>query len=1847
MAALLSMASAPAWSVSFSPRYDHTATLLANRDILICGGVENSAGTTFIKSCQISLEDKDNYNNTVADMNVERASHTATLLPDGRVLVAGGRNLGGILSSAEIYNPVTNSWSALIGMSGAVARMNHTATLLETGKVLICGGHNTTALSSCDLFDPSTNGFTATLNPMWAARSAHTATLLRDGRVMLTGGYNPSSTPPYLVTTEVFNPATETFTSAKPLIVARSHHSATLLGNGKVLIAGGINDKNTNNNQGVLDTTETYDPIADNMTPSATLLARVRSHTATLQTDGSPRLIGGLGNITTSYQTNYSALLAAGSFVTGTFAPSNKLSTMNIANIGTPPILNIPLDLSLNAPVNGVIQNGDVYFSCPTIRLPEAEIYFTPGNSASTTGLRVGLNGAAVTNGEILQDTVAVNLQGLYFNIDATLSPDAMTTTGGAAVITGGSLSQSNPRRDLGYASTFMGNMIIRGFSTRFINATISSGIYTVADARLNLASSYTITLGLAYFEIPNTTTIVSDGLGGARTQAFSVIISSVQEGVIEYDGDGSNSFNAGNNSLFINQQLTNVNGRMRFVTNRIDLYGATFQSDVATIVVRSMMFSDVEKYAPNANSWSFDDTAGSARYNHTAVLTADGDIRVHGGRVCNPTFLNINCDTQPPTGESTLIPRLPAWSQLSGGSNMVNGQRANHTATLLPDGRILVAGGSNGPNILGTAELFDPQSNTFSSVGEMRSVRDLHTATLLPNGRVLVAGGFSTNALSTGAVNRAEIYYPDARLWLPTEMMVSSRSNHTATLLADGSVLVVGGKAAGNYLNSVEIFFSTSLIWRGTTSLPENRALHSATLLKDGRVLVVGGLNAGGILGTYTLFNPATGIWSASSLLPSSIRTHSHSATLLQDGRVLIAGGNDEYGELNLSLIYDPAGNSWTQTTDASLGGNALSSARFAHTTTLLPNGLVVVAGGAQAGGSLVLSQVETFNVGGSTWTSAGKMVSRRSFHTTTLAKNGYLYSIGGYDSVNYLSSVERTYMGLPIDVNTTGAPPSPRQPEIKGVDRAVFDRNELLTSTGLNFHGITEAAGGGSGPMNSSHQSPRLALQSIGGGEGGSSFLLDLSTRQVSPVSWTLSNTSITVSLPSVAGELPYGWYHLRVGANAQYSDSVLVQAGPAKPLLPVTNLSGAAQSTTTMLWTWTQALGSFDGYNVYSATTGVFITTLPVTSVSLLQTDLFPNASAQIWVAPFKLTGDGPLAVSTTFFTLANPVTNLVISDVKSASLQLNWSANSNRNGTVYEISQSTDNFITISTPVPASHNLQTTFYLVTPLADNSTFYFRVRAFNGASIPAAFSAIVSTRTRSTVFGLQATPLNTTSIQWGWLDPGGVVNYRVYSATSGALLDTLAPTSPSFTQTGISTNAAASIQVSVITGAGEGPLSDSVTAYTMAAVPLPGAPPLINVTTGSFRVSWFSNNNPPGTTYMAEISSTDFVISKTTNITTNLQAGFGDLLDPAEIWKIRVKAFNADNTPSSALVIGSTPTLPRTPVNLNVTGTTPSSIQVSWDNDGNASSATYQVTYSSRGFANGYNGVAAVPFSLGFNGSAATITGLLSSTTYEIRVAARNSVGNNGAGFSNTVSTRTSNGGAVLGSLAGVLSAGLNNVITGSLGSDPPRTILLQSPVGAFPSNVTLTISSFNVAGNTLCSNPFSSSIGLTVTTDPPLQPNKSVYLTFSYAAAEIGALPTDRLVLARHEPTAGKCVPLPTTVDTTAKTITASLNHFSNFQVVAVSPAAAVGLARIFPNPWYAGRVGQVTFHQLPAFARVRIFTLKGELVTELSANASGLVAWDGVNRGGRRVASGVYLAVFEDRGAKKILKLAVIQ
>jgi len=229
-------------------RYEHTATMLPDGTVLIAGGVD---GDTVLATAEIYSPATGQFAYTTGSLNDARFSATATLLPNGMVLIAGGADATGALSSAELYAPATGMFTPTT-YSLNVARSGATATLLDTGNVLIANGYNylaTGPLTTAELYDPVTGMFTMT-GSLASSAWLGTATLLGDGNVMVAGSSQNSAYA------EVFNPATGIFALSGPLITARDLQSATLLPNGQVLLAGG----HSNVGNSVLAAAELYEP---------------------------------------------------------------------------------------------------------------------------------------------------------------------------------------------------------------------------------------------------------------------------------------------------------------------------------------------------------------------------------------------------------------------------------------------------------------------------------------------------------------------------------------------------------------------------------------------------------------------------------------------------------------------------------------------------------------------------------------------------------------------------------------------------------------------------------------------------------------------------------------------------------------------------------------------------------------------------------------------------------------------------------------------------------------------------------------------------------------------------------------------------------------------------------------------------------------------------------------------------------------------------------------------------------------------------------------------------------------------------------------------------------------------------------------------------------------------------------------------------------------------------------------------------------------------------------------------------------------------------------------------------
>ena len=317
---------------------------------------------------------------------------------------------------------------------------------------------------------------------------------------------------------------------------------------------------------------------------------------------------------------------------------------------------------------------------------------------------------------------------------------------------------------------------------------------------------------------------------------------------------------------------------------------------------------------------------------------------------------------------------------------------RSAHTATLLPTGRVLIAGGmSRSGHSVSSAEVYDPSTRSFSPASSMDQARAGHTATLLPDGSVLLLGGSNGDYVAS-----AERYDPTTGRFTPAGRLLEGRSGHTATLLSNGRVLVAGGVGDGwTFLASAELYDPATGTSTPTASMGAARESHTATLLQGGGVLMTGGHRGRRaqmqVFSSAELYDPERGTFVPTGSM--NVVRHKHEATRLQDGRVLITGGSDRrdwQGRYSSAEVYDPNAQRFVMT-----GSMHAVRHKIQASGVLLHDGKVLIAGGAE--------QAETYDpASGAFRRVPGRIGEELSFSTATLLANGDALIAGGYDVEN-----------------------------------------------------------------------------------------------------------------------------------------------------------------------------------------------------------------------------------------------------------------------------------------------------------------------------------------------------------------------------------------------------------------------------------------------------------------------------------------------------------------------------------------------------------------------------------------------------------------------------------------------------------------------------------------------------------------------------------------------------------------------------------------------------------------------------------------------------------------------------
>jgi hypothetical protein len=321
-----------------------------------------------------------------------------------------------------------------------------------------------------------------------------------------------------------------------------------------------------------------------------------------------------------------------------------------------------------------------------------------------------------------------------------------------------------------------------------------------------------------------------------------------------------------------------------------------------------------------------------SPRSSHTATLLPNGKVLVAGGMVENGVFLDSADLFDPASGRFTLLPAMST-------------RRTGHSATLLRSGKVLLAGGLQGREyrdgrwrgiIAAGADLFDPATNTFTSAGAMQHARYGHEAFLLPDGKVLIVGG--VGALETEVIAEDELYDPSTGKFVPAGTASEMPAGGVAIMLPDGTILVTGGGTTRGMVSAAAAVFDP----RTSRSTPVGsmrvaRYKHAATLLDDGRVLITGGSNErdwNGLIQEAEVYDPSTRSFSGVAPMAAARFKHWRATALLKDGRVVIAGGADRVE------VFDPKSASFQ------LAGT-LGAPIFFASAVRLADGKVLVSGG------------------------------------------------------------------------------------------------------------------------------------------------------------------------------------------------------------------------------------------------------------------------------------------------------------------------------------------------------------------------------------------------------------------------------------------------------------------------------------------------------------------------------------------------------------------------------------------------------------------------------------------------------------------------------------------------------------------------------------------------------------------------------------------------------------------------------------------------------------------------------------------------------------------------------------
>jgi len=685
---------------------------------------------------------------------IPRMDFISQKLPNGRILVAGGLPLNGAtsdlppLATAEVYDPATRTWAFTGSMNQG--RRGHVSVSLPDGRVMVIGGGSDayfysasySPISTCEVYDPST-GVWSPAAPMAHARFHPTATLLRNGTVLVVGGEDY-----WNADAECYDPATDRWTVVASLQFGRQHHSATLLADGRVLVAGGTY-------QGLQTAScELYDPATDTWSLSAQLARARLTHVAALLPNGRVLVAGGQTS-----ESSYSTMDSCECFdpVTGTWSPTGSL----LANDPYPRLAGLA-DGSVVMMGERVLERYDPARGEWTLIGHLSDDRSMGSLAVLGDGNLMAMGGAGMASAAEFCDPATGILQRAGSMRANRWNSPAFPLGNGKILLTGGSGALPDGT----------------SLDCELYDPTADAWEPTGAMAQRRLDFSGVV--------LPDGTVLAAGGFGPYSFSSAGPLISAER-----FDPATGSWRDAGEMTIWREggQGVLLHDGRMMVAGNEVVPYGVI----VPGWTDNSPSFGDI--YNPTQNSWSATKAMAHRRSSHQTVLLPNGKVLVIGGRASN------NGVAYEQSSAEIYDPVVDGWSP----TGSMAQARCAFTATVLANGKVLVVGGATFSiptwTVFATAELYDPATGLWTPTGAMAQARNSHTAILLPDGRVLVAGGWTfSNNFWSDPFDSAEIYDPTTGRWSPAGSMPVPMLAPALTPLGNGTWLLPGGGTLTNF---------------------------------------------------------------------------------------------------------------------------------------------------------------------------------------------------------------------------------------------------------------------------------------------------------------------------------------------------------------------------------------------------------------------------------------------------------------------------------------------------------------------------------------------------------------------------------------------------------------------------------------------------------------------------------------------------------------------------------------------------------------------------------------------------------------------------------------------------------------------------------------------------------------------------------------------------------------------------------------------------------------------------------------------------------------------------------------